>query len=157
MRASEVAWSAADVLVALPRFLTAPLYRHWHLRWGATDAEVAAAMPGDEIVPEPSFSATRAITIHAPPAKVWPWIHRWSTPSRWAMAAASPRPATPNWRGCGGRERWRLLGDRGRLPDRHVLDLLPSVARRDARTGRSRVPIDPDRSPLPAPAVRHYY
>jgi hypothetical protein len=52
--------------------------------------------------------------------------HRWSTPSRWAMAAASPRPATPNGRGCGGRERWRLLGDRGRLPDRHVLDLLPS-------------------------------
>jgi len=52
--------------------------------------------------------------------------HRWSRPSRWAMAAASPRPATPNWRGCGGRERWRLLGDRERLPDRHVLDLLPS-------------------------------
>jgi hypothetical protein len=74
MRASEVARSAADVLVALPRFLTAPLYRHWHLRWGATDAEVAAAMPGDEIDPEPSFSATRAITIQAPPAKVWPWI-----------------------------------------------------------------------------------
>ena len=72
MRASEIAQSAADVLVALPRLLTAPLYRQWHLRWGATDAEVAAAMPGDAIVPEPSFSATRAITIQAPLAKVRP-------------------------------------------------------------------------------------
>jgi hypothetical protein len=26
----------------MPRFLTAPLYRPWHLRCGATDAEVAA-------------------------------------------------------------------------------------------------------------------
>jgi hypothetical protein len=70
----EVARSAAAALVASPRFLTAPLYRRWHLRWGATDAEVACAMPGDELVPEPSFSATRAITIAAPPKDVWPWI-----------------------------------------------------------------------------------
>jgi hypothetical protein len=70
----EVAQGAAQVLVASPWFLTAPLSRHWHLRWGATDAEVAAAMPGDELVPNPSFSATRAITIQAPPELVWPWI-----------------------------------------------------------------------------------
>jgi hypothetical protein len=31
-------------------------------------------MPGDELVPNPSFSATRAITIQAPPELVWPWI-----------------------------------------------------------------------------------
>ena len=41
---------------------------------GATDAEVASALPGDDIVPEPSFNATRAITIAAPPEQVWPWI-----------------------------------------------------------------------------------
>jgi hypothetical protein len=74
MPARDPLHRTADVLVALPRFLTAPLYRHWHLRWGATDAEVAAAMPGDELVPEPSFNATRAITIQAPPEQVWPWI-----------------------------------------------------------------------------------
>jgi hypothetical protein len=73
-QALDVARSVAKVLVASPRFLTAPLLRHWHLRWGATDAEVASAMPGDELVPEPSFSATRAITIQAPPEQVWPWI-----------------------------------------------------------------------------------
>jgi hypothetical protein len=74
MNVQDAARSAADVLVASPRFLTAPLYRHWHLRWGATDAEVASAMPGDATVPEPSFNATRAITIAAPPEQVWPWI-----------------------------------------------------------------------------------
>jgi hypothetical protein len=31
-------------------------------------------MPGDELVPEPSFNATQAITIAAPPEDVWPWI-----------------------------------------------------------------------------------
>src|SRR5207249_2558634 len=36
-----------ELVAALPLFATAPLYRHWHLRWGATDAEVRAAMPGD--------------------------------------------------------------------------------------------------------------
>jgi hypothetical protein len=73
-RSREVARSAADVLVACPRFVTAPLYRRRHLRWGATDAEVASAMPGDELVPHPSFTATRAITISAAPKDVWPWI-----------------------------------------------------------------------------------
>jgi hypothetical protein len=31
-------------------------------------------MPGDELVTEPSFNATRAITIDAPPEAVWPWL-----------------------------------------------------------------------------------
>lgn len=63
-----------DVLRDLPIFLAAPLYRRWHLRWGATDDEVRGAMPGDDVVPIASFNATRAITIDAPPERVWPWI-----------------------------------------------------------------------------------
>jgi hypothetical protein len=63
-----------EVAVASPLFLFAPLYRRRHLRWGATDGEVAGAMPGDELVAEPSFNATRAITIDAPPEAVWPWL-----------------------------------------------------------------------------------
>jgi hypothetical protein len=66
--------SVLDVLGALPLFITAPLYRPWHMRWGANDAEVLGSMPGDEIVPNASFNATRAITIDAPPENVWPWI-----------------------------------------------------------------------------------
>ena len=63
-----------DALSGLPLFATAPLYRRWHLRWGATDQEVQGPMPGDELVPKASLNATRAITIGAPPELVWPWI-----------------------------------------------------------------------------------
>jgi hypothetical protein len=66
--------SCGEVLVASPLFLFAPLYRRRHLRWGASDAEAAAAMPGDELLPDPSFNATRAITIAAPPEDVWRWV-----------------------------------------------------------------------------------
>jgi hypothetical protein len=44
------------------------------LRWGATDDEVAAALPGDELVDHPDLVATRAITIRATADQVWPWL-----------------------------------------------------------------------------------
>lgn len=50
------------------------LYRPWQLRWGATPEEVARRMPGDEVVPIPTFNATRAVTIDALPEAIWPWI-----------------------------------------------------------------------------------
>ena len=70
----RIAWGLIDALSAVPLFLVSPLIRHWHQRWGATDAEVQGAMPGDDLVPKASFSATRAVTIAAPPELVWPWI-----------------------------------------------------------------------------------
>jgi hypothetical protein len=66
----ELLTVAADV----PLFLTAPLYRRWHLRWGATPVEVASALPGDDLLPRAPFRCTRAITIDAPPEAVWPWL-----------------------------------------------------------------------------------
>ena len=48
--------------------------RPWQLRWGATDDEIRRAMPGDEIVTRPTFNATRAVTVDAPPSMIWPWI-----------------------------------------------------------------------------------
>ena len=60
--------------VAVPLFLVAPLLRHWHRRWGANDAEVAAPMLGDHVVPGCQYACTRAITIAAPPEAVWPWL-----------------------------------------------------------------------------------
>lgn len=54
--------------------LTAPAARRWYNRWGATAAEVACAMPGDELVPAPKMTSTRAITIDAPPPDVWAWL-----------------------------------------------------------------------------------
>jgi len=66
--------AALDALSGVPLFVRAPFHRKQHLRWGATDAEVAGPMPGDDLVPKASFGATRAITIDAPPELVWPWI-----------------------------------------------------------------------------------
>lgn len=48
--------------------------RRWQLRWGADDREVAARLPGDDLVADPDLTATRAITIAAHPGEVWPWI-----------------------------------------------------------------------------------
>jgi hypothetical protein len=50
------------------------LLRRPILNWGATDAEANARLPGDELLEEADGVATRAITINAPAAAVWPWI-----------------------------------------------------------------------------------
>ncbi len=50
------------------------LLRPWQERWGARDDEVRAALVGDELVAEPASQSTRAITIEAPPERVWPWV-----------------------------------------------------------------------------------
>jgi hypothetical protein len=63
-----------DTLSAVPIWAVTPLARPWHMRWGATEAEVREVMPGDDIVHRAQFNATRAITIEAPPEQVWPWI-----------------------------------------------------------------------------------
>jgi hypothetical protein len=43
-------------------------------RWGATDAEVARELPGDDRLANPGVTWTNAIDIAAPPAQVWPWV-----------------------------------------------------------------------------------
>lgn len=50
------------------------LIRPWHLKWGATEAELHEPLPGDDVVPHPRQEATHAITIDAPVADVWPWL-----------------------------------------------------------------------------------
>jgi len=44
------------------------------LQWGATAEEVARSMPGDDLVPSPSFCATRAVTIRGKPEDIWSWL-----------------------------------------------------------------------------------
>ncbi len=50
------------------------LVRAWYLRWGATDDEVLRHMPLDGHVPRPRLDSTMAITIDAPPERIWPWL-----------------------------------------------------------------------------------
>jgi hypothetical protein len=48
--------------------------RPWHLRWGATDEEIARETPLDERVKNPTYVTNRAITINAKPEDIWPWL-----------------------------------------------------------------------------------
>jgi len=50
------------------------LIRPWHLRWGATDEEVARAMPLDDQVKRPTYVTNRALTLKATPEEIWPWL-----------------------------------------------------------------------------------
>ncbi len=51
-----------------------PVIRNWYNRWGATDDEVNRTLPGDDLVPAPLLGYTHALTIHAPAARIWPWL-----------------------------------------------------------------------------------
>ncbi|MDT7744219.1 MAG: hypothetical protein QOE59_3297 [Actinomycetota bacterium] len=41
---------------------------------GARDDEIAAALPGDGIVPDAQVTMDRAFDLPAPPGAVWPWF-----------------------------------------------------------------------------------
>jgi hypothetical protein len=48
--------------------------RRAQLAFGATTEEEAAELPGDDLVADADLVATRAITIRASAADVWPWL-----------------------------------------------------------------------------------
>ncbi len=48
--------------------------RPWHLRWGATPEELTRPLPGDDLIPQPKQLSTRAVTIQAGAAAIWPWL-----------------------------------------------------------------------------------
>jgi hypothetical protein len=50
------------------------LFRHTCLTWGATAEEATRELPGDDLLANPDVVTTRAITIDAPPAAIWPWL-----------------------------------------------------------------------------------
>ena len=64
------------LLVALSATVVAyaRVVRPWQLAWGASPEEVSRILPSDDLVTAPTFNATRAITVGAPPEQVWPWI-----------------------------------------------------------------------------------
>ena len=51
-----------------------PLLRRPILSWGATGEEASSRLPGDELLEDADGVSTRAITIDAPAASVWPWL-----------------------------------------------------------------------------------
>jgi hypothetical protein len=61
-------------ILAAGGLLYARALRRPILTWGATAAEAAARLPGDELLPSPDGQTTRATWVDAPPEAVWPWL-----------------------------------------------------------------------------------
>ena len=58
------------ILITVYLFFTRPS----QLCLGATTEEMRRSMPGDDLVANPNFVATRAITLRGRPEDIWPWI-----------------------------------------------------------------------------------
>lgn len=54
--------------------LLTPMLRAWRCRRGATEEEILRTLPGDDLVPNPQWRWTHAITIDAPASEVWAWL-----------------------------------------------------------------------------------
>jgi hypothetical protein len=50
------------------------LVRPWAANWGATAEEASSTLAGDSILAAANLQTTRAITVDAPPGRVWPWL-----------------------------------------------------------------------------------
>jgi hypothetical protein len=56
-------------------------FARWTRRTRATPGEKHRPLPGDELVPDPTWQATRATTIHARRDEVWPWLVQMGYPT----------------------------------------------------------------------------
>jgi hypothetical protein len=106
--------AAMDTRIAVAAVTTTTLAGHrvydaWSRNWGATLAERAMPLPGDDFLPTSAPSATMAITIGAPPAAVWPWIvqmgidraglytHTWVENGILRLGVANAARIVPQW------------------------------------------------------------
>lgn len=58
----------------------------WGMRWGSTSDERALQLPGDDYFDgkrRAKVAMTRAISINAPPERVWPWIAQLGRGAGW--------------------------------------------------------------------------
>lgn len=72
-------WSLRTVYLVCGIFVLAGLIYHtalrdWCISWGTTQSEAYGPLPGDDLFPTYASQATHAITIHASPQEIWPWL-----------------------------------------------------------------------------------
>jgi hypothetical protein len=73
-RSKIVRLVAGTLLVLAILVATFLLLPRWTPTWGATEAEAARALPGDELIERTPGDSTHGATIDAPQEEVWPWI-----------------------------------------------------------------------------------
>jgi hypothetical protein len=93
------------------------------LHWGASTQEAAGPLPGDELVRTPRMQSTRAVTISAPAASVWPWVVQLGA-GRGGMYSFD---RLENAAGLGMRSADRVLPEHQRLDVGDVIPLGPDV------------------------------
>jgi hypothetical protein len=71
-RLHKVALAAVtlEAIGAAYSFVVLPRLR----RWGATPDEVSRALPGDDLVADPRYTTTHALTVRAAAEDIWPWL-----------------------------------------------------------------------------------
>lgn len=70
-------WRVLLIIVAVWAVITAVYLLFlwpWMQTWGATNAEIEAVLPGDDIVPDANLQSTKGVTIQAPPQAIYPWL-----------------------------------------------------------------------------------
>ena len=72
--AAPVVWENVSGAGSIIFNIAVPWLRDWRTGWGASPEEIKRYLPGDELIAEPVWSYTHAITINAPQTAVWPWI-----------------------------------------------------------------------------------
>jgi proline iminopeptidase len=107
---------AAGALLVI--FVTAAVvFTRRTMHWGATPAERARRMPGDEYLTGDSptlVAMTRAVTIDAPPETVWPWLAQLGRGAGWYSV--------------------ERLDNGGRMSARHIVSWIPAPRLGDAST-----------------------
>jgi hypothetical protein len=73
--AGRLRWRDAAAVGFVVYIALVALVRPWHQRWGSTEKELRAPLPGDQYrAGEATYGIQRAVTIHAPPEDIWPWL-----------------------------------------------------------------------------------
>jgi proline iminopeptidase len=95
------------------------LLRPRMLAWGATEEERRESLPGTRLVPGGTRSSTMAVTLDAPPSKVWPWLiqmgfdragwYSWDRLDRFGIPSA--RRLHPEWQALSVGQRLRATPD----------------------------------------------
>lgn len=128
--------------------------RPWLLRWGATEDEVQDPYPGGGLIAGATRGATMAVTLDAPPCRVWRWLvqmgygragwYSWDHLDNWGQASA--RRIHPEWQAISKGDRLPSMPDNKAWWEVTALEPERFLGLRASFDLRGR-PFDPARTP----------
>jgi hypothetical protein len=67
-------WLLGTALLGALVAIYVGVIRRRQMHWGATPEEASRELPYDNLVPNPTWTSTRAVTVEATPTQIWPWL-----------------------------------------------------------------------------------